>query len=240
MKKKLLIFIITYEAGHRVLEVFKKIPFKNLKKYNVSILISDDCSKDSTVNFAKKIKYKKIYINKNHKNLGYGGNIKFCIKYALKKNIDYAVMIHGDCQYNPKFISKMIKTFDNDEKCYAVNGSRLFYGIKSAIKGGMPFYKLIGNVVLTKIFNYLIKTNFTDVHSGLWAYRIKGFKNKKFTKLTNSFNFDQEMRFLYLNNNKIIKEIPITTRYADERSQLHVIYAIRFLISTLLFCLKRK
>ena len=47
-------------------------------------------------------------------------------------------------------------------------------------------------------------------------------------------------KYSLLNNNKIIKEIPITTRYADERSQLHVIYAIRFLISTLLFCLKRK
>lgn len=240
MKKKLLIFIITYEAGHRVLEVFKKIPFKRLKKYKLSILISDDCSKDNSITYAKKIKYKNLYINKNKKNLGYGGNIKFCINFALKNNFDYAVMIHGDCQYNPKFISNMIKIFDKDLNCYAVNGSRLFYGIKSAIKGGMPFYKLIGNVFLTKIFNYLVGTNFTDVHSGLWAYRIKGFKDKRFIKLTNSFNFDQEMRFQYIKKSKKIKEIPITTRYADERSQLHVIYALRFLFSTILYYLNKR
>ena len=227
MKKKLLIFIITYEAGHRVLEVFKKIPFKNLKKYNVSILISDDCSKDSTVNFAKKIKYKKIYINKNHKNLGYGGNIKFCIKYALKKNIDYAVMIHGDDQYDAKYVPALVKKLKS-KNTDIVTGSRML-NKHTAMKGGMPIYKFIGNIILTKIFNTLCNTNFTDAHTGLWAYNLNIFKYINLKKMDNGYNFDNQIRITAVNNNLKIKEISINTFYRTETSRWHIIYSLNFL-----------
>ena len=55
VKKKILIFIISYKASFRLLDVYKKIPFKKLKQYNVSILFSDDASKDDTIIFAGKI-----------------------------------------------------------------------------------------------------------------------------------------------------------------------------------------
>ena len=41
MIPKILVFIITYKASHRVLDVVKKIPFGYLKKYNYQILIND-------------------------------------------------------------------------------------------------------------------------------------------------------------------------------------------------------
>ena len=59
--------------------------------------------------------------------------------------------------------------------------------------------------------------------------------NGKFNNLTDSFNFDQEFRFLNVLNNKTIKEIPIQTKYGDERSQLHVKYAIKFFINIFIF-----
>ena len=58
--------------------------------------------------------------------------------------------------------------------------------------------------------------------------------------MTNSFNFDQEFRFLNILNNRIIKEIPIQTKYGDERSQLHVNYALKFFLNTLLYFLIKK
>ena len=86
MKKKLLIFIITYNASFRLTNVLKKIDLKKLKKYDVKILISDDKSSDDTINIAKEIskKNKKIFYKINKKNLHYGGNIKSCIKFYVK------------------------------------------------------------------------------------------------------------------------------------------------------------
>ena len=240
-KKKILIFIITYKASQNLCEVFNKIPFKKLKKYKIKIFISDDKSNDDTIKFAQKIysKNKNVILNLNKKNLGYGGNIKICLNYSLKNKFDYAVMIHGDNQYNPKYITRMIKNLEKNKLIQAVVGSRMLKGMKKPIAGSMPFYKLIGNIVLTKFQNLLLKTKFTDSHTGFWAYRLKSFKDKMYLKATNGFNFDQQLRFQYIYKKQKISEISINTKYADERSQLHVIYAIRFFYETILFFLMK-
>jgi hypothetical protein len=147
-------------------------------------------------------------------------------------------MIHGDGQYSPKYIPAMLKVFKKN--IAAVTGSRILKGVESVMRGGMPFYKLIGNVLLTKFFNILMKKSYTDTHTGLWAYNLSFLRDKKFNLLTDSFNFDQEFRFLNIFKKNIIKEIPIQTRYGDERSQLHIKYAIKFFFNTVLFFLIKK
>ena len=86
-KKKLLIFIITYKASFRLIVVYNKIPFNKLTNYKTSLLISDDASGDDTTRHAKKLKNQnqKIFVNLNKKNLGYGGNIKKCLNFSIKK-----------------------------------------------------------------------------------------------------------------------------------------------------------
>jgi hypothetical protein len=241
VKKKILIFIITYKASFRLLDVYNNIPFKKLKKYKINILISDDDSRDDTIKYAHKIysKNKNIKLNFNKKNRGYGGNIKICLNYALKNKFDYAVMIHGDNQYNPKYIPVMIKMFEKDKLTQAVTGSRLLKSLRNITKKGMPLYKFMGNIVLTKFQNLLLRTNFTDAHTGFWAYRIKNFKDKLYVLTTDGFNFDQQLRFQYIYKKQKISEISIDTRYADERSQLHIIYAVRFFFETIIFFLMK-
>ena len=46
MKKKLLIFIVTYKASFRVFNLVNKIPFNKLVNFNYQIYISDDNSED--------------------------------------------------------------------------------------------------------------------------------------------------------------------------------------------------
>jgi len=238
-KEKLLIFIITYKAKKRVYDVFKKINFKKLRKYKTHLLISDDFSNDSTVYYSKKIlrefKSSKLVVNKN--NLGYGGNIKKCLSYGIKNKFKYAIMIHGDGQYSPKYINNLISGLKK-KNCYATTGSRLKSGLKGAVSGGMPLYKLIGNIFLTNFFNFVFKTNFKDAHTGLWAYRIEIFKKIRLKELPDTFNFDQQIRIQLIKKKLHIKEIPIKTIYADERSQLHVVYAIKFFFITIFNFLK--
>jgi hypothetical protein len=104
----------------------------------------------------------------------------------------------------------------------------------------MPIYKLIGNKILTKIHNLLLNTNFTDVHTGYWAYKMNNFNNKFYLSATDGYNFDQQIRFQYIYKKQKITEIPINTRYADEKSQLHIKYAIRFFFETIIFFLIKK
>ena len=195
MKKKILIFIITYQASYRLKKVFDSIELKKLKNYKIKILISDDNSKDDTLEVAKKI-YKKnnslVILKNNKKRLNYGGNIKLCINYAIKNKYDYAIMVHGDGQYHPKFILPIIKKLEQNDSA-AVCGSRMIHK-KNTLKGKMPLYKFIGNIFLTKLFNIVYSTNFTDCHTGLWIYNLKHVKKNIISSLTNTFNFDNQMR----------------------------------------------
>ena len=230
MKKKVLIFIVTYKASFRLLKLIQKIPYKKLSNYNYTVFISDDNSEDlASFKYIKIVKDRfgsKIKINYNKKNLGYGGNIKKCINYAYKKKFNYAIMLHGDNQYNPKYIDKMLKLIS--KKNYdAIVGSRLKKR-ENALKGNMPIYKYIGNIVLSKYFNIFFNTKFTDCHTGYWFYNLLNIPKKYFDNCDDNFCFDLDLRLQLVNKNKNIKEIAINTFYGTERSSFHVIYAARF------------
>jgi len=231
---KILVFIITYKASYRIKKVVSEIPFSYLNKYNYKILISDDCSKDDTVKNIVYIKnkIKNVITNFNSHNLGYGGNIKKCLNYAYKNNFDYAVMIHGDNQYSSKYVKLMLNNVLISKNA-AISGSRM-HNKKAALKGGMPIYKFIGNIFLTKLFNFLYKTSFTDCHTGYWLYNLKKIRKNLINKLDNGFLFDLDMRLMLIKKKEIIEEIPIITRYGTERSSMHINYAIKFFLKILI------
>ena len=232
MKKKRLVFIVTYKSSKKIKDIFDKISkIKSFKFYD--IYISDDNSPDDTAYYLKKIKKKNVKISFNKKNLGYGGNIKKCLSYAIKNNYEEAVMIHGDDQYHVKYVPRLLDSL-NDQRFSAATGSRLKIKL-NALKGKMPIYKFIGNILLTFLFNLVFKTAFTDCHTGLWAYRISELKKINFDKLDNGYNFDSQMRITLINKNLKIKEIPIKTFYRDEHSSYHVKYSSNFVKELLIY-----
>ena len=232
---KILLFIITYKASYRVKKVINEIPFKYFKKYRYEILISDDSSNDNTIHHMMNIKKKnkKVRLNFNKKNIGYGANIKKCLNYAYKNNCDYAAMIHGDNQYSSKYLEKMFKSILKNNSA-AITGSRMKFK-NNAIKGGMPLYKFLGNVILTKIFNLFNGTNFSDCHTGYWVYDLKKVKKKWMENFDNGFLFDLDMRKKIIKNHYKIDEIPIQTRYGNERSSIHLNYAVKFFFKSIFF-----
>lgn len=241
MNNKLLIFIISYKASYRVLDVYKKIPFNKIKKFKTSVLISDDYSNDDTIFYIKKIKKKNVYINFNKINLGYGGHIKKCLNFSIKKKFDYAIMLHGDNQYDPKYIPKLLNkvTSSINNNLAAITGSRLKKSHTRTMYK-MPLYKKLGNYLLTNFFNFLFSQNFTDAHTGLWLYNLDYIKKINYKDFTNGYNFDHELRFKVINDQKIVKEISIEPKYRDERSQLHIIYALKFFFNSISFFLHKE
>ena len=230
---KILLFIVTYKASYRVRKVINEIPFSYFKKFNYKVLISDDSSNDNTIKHINNIKKKnkRVRLNFNKKNIGYGANIKKCLNYAYQKKYNYAAMIHGDNQYSSKYLKQMFKII-LETNYAAITGSRM-KNKNNAIKGGMPFYKFIGNIFLTKIFNLFNNSNFTDCHTGYWVYDLNKIQKNWLKNFDNGFLFDLDMRKKILKSNYKIKEIPIVTRYGNERSSTHLNYAIRFFFKSI-------
>ena len=111
---------------------------------------------------------------------------------------------------------------------------------KDAIKGGMPIYKFIGNIILTKIQNFLLGTKLSEFHSGYRVYNVKSLKKIPFLLNSNSYNFDTEIIIQLKLVDFKIKEVAIPTFYGQEISYLNGIdYACNILINTFIGSLHR-
>lgn len=179
------------------------------------VVLVDDKSQDNTVEVARSLG---LHVIAHEKNLGYGGNQKTCYKAARGLGADIMVMVHPDHQYDPKFIPEMVKLMI-EEDCQAVFGSRMM-NRRGALAGGMPLWKFVANIGLTKLGNLFLGTRLTEFHSGFRAYDRRVFDLIDIERNSNDFVFDTQIIIQLVDKKIGIKEIPISTRYFDEASQI--------------------
>src|SRR3954466_14231930 len=147
--KRILIFIVAYNAERTIDAVLDRIP-KVLHNRNVEVLIIDDSSKDRTFQAGLKRENTagdfRITVLRNPENHGYGGNQKLGYRYAIDHGFDVVALLHGDGQYAPEKLPDLLRPLLR-EQADAVFGSRMM-SPGAARAGGMPFYKRIGNKIL--------------------------------------------------------------------------------------------
>lgn len=219
---KNLIFIVAYNHENFISKVLERLP-KEIKTNNFDILVIDDASKDNTfntaINWANKNKNIGITVLKNKKNLGYGGNQKVGFHYAIKNNFTNLILLHGDGQYAPEIIIDLVNFHKKNHNCLSL-GSRMIKK-RNAIKGGMPLYKFIGNIILTFLQNKILSSNLSEFHTGYRVYSIDNLKKINFHLNTNNYHFDTQIIIQFLMNNYKIGEYPIPTYYGDEISYVN-------------------
>lgn len=214
--KKLLIFIVAYNAERHIASVFSRIPYNRLA-VGTELLLIDDASKDATYSVAQGAARNcpiKCTLLKNPVNLGYGGNQKLGYEFAITQGFDAVVLIHGDGQYAPELIPEMFQPIAVGQ-ADLVLGSRMMRK-KDAIKGGMPLYKWIGNQVLTWLENRILGMNLTEFHTGLRAYTTRTLGAIPFSLNTDDFHFDTDILIQCQRIGARFAEIPIPTKYGDE------------------------
>jgi glycosyltransferase involved in cell wall biosynthesis len=234
--KRLLIFIVAYNAERTIQEVVRRIP-ASLAPYEPQILIIDDSSDDDTFGRAHDLEKAgqapfPIVVLHNPSNQGYGGNQKIGFRYAIQHGFDIVALIHGDGQYKPACLPDLILPLLGDE-ADAVFGSRMLTRM-GALKGGMPLYKYAGNRILTGIQNRLLRASLSEFHSGYRVYSVNALKRIPFDRNTNDFHFDTEIIIQLLRARLAIKELPIPTYYGDEICYVNGLkYAWDVVIATL-------
>ena len=216
-KKRIAIFIVTYNAAGTVRQVLDRIPPTVWEKVE-EVFVFDDSSQDDT--YLVGIGYKtlhgttKLSVFRNEKNLGYGGNQIRGYKYALAQGYDIVVLLHGDGQYAPEALPDLLAPLEAGE-ADAVFGSRMMTQ-GGALKGGMPMYKFVGNKILTHIENGMLGTALSEFHSGYRAYPCHALAKIPFEKNTHDFHFDTQIIIQFHAAGLRIVERPIPTYYGDE------------------------
>ncbi len=222
--KKVTVILPAYNAQATLEETFNAIP-KNVVD---DIILVDDCSKDNTVDLAKKLNIKVIC---HKENFGYGANQKTCYKEALKNNTDIIIMLHPDFQYDPRLIPALASMIAYDNYDCAI-ASRML--VNSAKYSKMPKYKYFANKFLTAFQNFFLNKGLSEYHTGYRAFSAKVLKNINFDKLSNDFIFDNQLLALIYYKNFSIGEISCPTKYFDGASSINFIRSIKYGIGVLL------
>ncbi|HEY6333467.1 MAG TPA: bifunctional glycosyltransferase/class I SAM-dependent methyltransferase, partial [Blastocatellia bacterium] len=159
-------------------------------------------------------KLDKFSVHRNSQNLKYGGNQKAGYKYAIARGTDIVALLHADGQYAPEILNTLLEPLESGE-ADMVLGSRMARGADPRA-GGMPFYKFIGNKILTRIENLLTGMRLSDFHSGYRLYRCDGLEKIPFLLNSDDWHFDTEMLIQFHEAGLRIAERPIPTYYGDE------------------------
>lgn len=216
--KNIFIVVPAYNVSKLIKTVFDRIP-QSIYNKTSQIVIINDSSKDNTLEVIRslKIKYPKIYILDKKQNEGYAKAQKSGFTYALNKGADIVILLHGDGQYAPEELPRLVKPLEEGVSDL-VQGSRILGG--KALQGKMPLYKFIANRVLSTIENWVFGMRMAEYHSGYMLYSKKALTKIPFMKLSDTFHFDGEMLFMANKKGLRIKELPIPTTYAGETSNL--------------------
>ena len=237
---KIAILVVAYNAEDTLHKVLDRIPQDFVNKIAV-VLVCDDASTDSTHDQA--IKYQQnsnlpLNIVRHSQNRGYGGNQKFGYRWAIDNGVDIVVLLHGDGQYAPEELSRMVQPIV-DNHADVVFGSRMIHRSK-ALKGGMPLYKFVGNIFLTSTQNLLTGVRLSEWHTGYRAYRVSSLQGVSFENNSNYFDFDTQIILQMIGSRQRITEIQIPTFYGDEISRVNTIkYGLQILGHTIRYALKR-
>ena len=226
--KRVCVVMPSYNAEKTLQKTYDEIP-KNIVD---EIILTDDASKDRTVEVAKSLGIKTFVHNQNR---GYGGNQKTCYKAALDLDADITIMLHPDYQYTPKLITAMASmiaegVFD------AVIGSRIL-GNK-AMKGGMPIYKYVSNRFLTLIENTIIQQKLSEYHTGYRAFSRKVLETIPLLDNSDDFVFDNQMLCQILYFGFEVGEVSCPALYFDDASSISFSRSVSYGLGVLQTSLK--
>ena len=231
------IFVPAYNVAKTLASVLQKIP-ESVWTSSI-VLVIDDGSVDDTrgafENYVAGLDDEKSALQKSRlrymrfeQNKGYGAVVKKGISEGLKSGAVSIACLHGDGQYPAEKLQEFFDYLQAHEVALVQGSRHLILG--GAKAGNMPLYKRLGGKFLTMVENRAFKQKLTDRHSGFIVYSTKFLKNINLEKLSPSFDIDLELISIADARGLKLAELPIPTRYADEKSNLNVVtYGLRVL-----------
>lgn len=210
--KKIFVVMPAYNAEQTLEKTYAEIPFDIVD----SVILTDDCSRDKTVEKARSLGIGNVYVHERNK--GYGGNQKTCYDKALELGADIVIMVHPDYQYTPKLVHSMAYMIANG--VYPVCFASRILG-KGAMKGGMPWYKYVANRLLTFGQNILLNQKLSEYHTGYRAFSAEVLRNIKYHECSDDFVFDNEMIAQIFAKGYEIGEVTCPTKYFEEASSIN-------------------
>ena len=226
MKQKIIAILPAYNAKNTFKRVVDSLP----EGVFDAIILSDDGSGDGTYEAAKKDK--RLVVVRTPRNIGYGGNLKFCISTALSRGADIIMEIHPDGEYKTDGVIPALAKVKNG--VHLVLGNR-FLGSNS----GMYIWKNVGTKVLSTIDRGLLGTHIGDLHQGFRVYTRQLVEQVPYKSYSNNYLFSFEIIVDAIRNGFTVEEVPVSTSYTGIKRGALPKAAIIYALQTFLVLLKK-
>ena len=208
----ILLVIPAYNEGAGIQGVIAGIP-KSItvkkKRYNIEIVIIDDCSTDDTYKKARKTRARVL---RHIINLGAGAATRTGFAFALRslENVAFIITIDADGQHSAGDIQRLVEA-QVENNADVVVGNRLHDGNKAT----MPFHRRFGNWGLTMISRLLFGIKIKDTQSGLRLVRASALQPLAGYTI-DRYGFCTEVLWIASRSHMKIVETPITVMYSEE------------------------
>jgi len=175
------------------------------KKFVDTIVVIDDGSTDAT---AEIVAEAGAAIHRHDQNRGYGAAIRSAFAKGRQLEADVLVILDGDGQHDPSDIPNLVKPVVEGEADVVVGSRFLGEGKRP------PFYRRLGQRVLTVATNLGSGQPLSDSQSGFRAYSSKALKELSFAE--SGMSASSEIQFAIGKSGLRVAEVPIDVSYTDK------------------------
>ncbi|MEM0360840.1 MAG: glycosyltransferase family 2 protein [Candidatus Diapherotrites archaeon] len=205
---KLVITIPAFNEEKTIAKVIEEIPKKIAGIDKIEIIVVDDGSTDKTAQIAKRLN---AIVVRHACNRGLAKAFKTGLDAALECGADIIVNTDADFQYNQKQVPLLIKPI-LEGKADIVLGSRFKGHIEE-----MPASKRWGNILATKIVNFVAGCKVSDAQTGFRAFSREAALRMN---ISSDFTYTQESLLIASEYNLKIAEVPVDFRKRADSSRL--------------------
>ena len=190
------------------------------------LIVIDDGSRDGTAELLQKFEAEgRIRAFFHTQNEGKGAAVKTGLRAATG---EYILIQDADAEYDPHDIPRLIEALKEGDSVF---GSRNL-GTNNVPYNAVYFY---GGLFVTKLFNFLFRTRFTDIAS---CYKLfpRRFVPALLASDHDDFVFDAVHLTLTLSRGGTIAEVPISykARLRREGKKLNTLHAVKIVLALLL------
>lgn len=200
----------------------------------VDVLVINDCSQDDTGLIARQCGVSVLDLPCN---LGYGGAVQTGFKYAMCNDYAFGILMDGDGQHDPRYISDLLRVVMEAEADVAL-GSRFLGQLEYQV----PMVRRLGMEIMSWMVSLFSGQSVTDPTSGFQAFRrevICFFANDNYP-----VDFPDADTLMTLKFNGFrIREVPVTMRARLSGESMHTTsrlfyYICKMLLSILIVTLR--
>ncbi len=209
-----------YNEQHKIGKVLRTIPL-----FIDEVFVINDGSIDDTS--GEVVRHSKIdariTLKSNNENRGVGYSITRGYLYAVSREMNLSVILAGDGQMDPGYISRMFDLLI-DKRLDVVKGNRLYFS-KELLS--MPILRLFGNLVLTMLNKICFRMwKIRDPQNGFVAIRLSSLDKDRILGLSSGYLFETDFLLMIKRRNLQIQDIKIPAQYNSHSSSLKIKHLI--------------